>query len=549
MNKTTNKIICCLILSTLFFANTVIAQGSSSDEAPVYDILSKINSQYDDLDLIHRFMNDIIESEQQNACEYDDIDPLVNSKVKVTIKEIRALDRIDLFDSPNFYVKVFINDFEYVSPVWYNQKYVKPNWSTPYHDVPDNIEWVTVKIQLWHKNFLRDKLCDISPNTREEPLSYDATMYYSLKTGHWTGDDYLGDPSGYGRLNGCDDNSMYQNDRDSELWFDITMNDYDGDGIPYWTEVNVYGTDPTVNDLGRDDDDDGVPIEWEWKWGHYFRYNWHKGELESVWFYDPFKWEDHANMDPDNDGLSNVEEYLTSSWGTDPFRRDMLLKLDQMEIGPNGEGALIPELSKDLLIDAFSKHNIVLRIDDEGELIPFDNSTTGEELQEMYLNYFLEGDPDHWRRGVFRYGLIIYNSAWHPGFVFVSSTNDTYLLDCFQISTAYHEVNPLKYPIYNIVRRKTFNKEEQRAIVYAGGIMHEMGHTLSIFGGNVPGCDNPYSVFPRRDWWKWRNYMSCMNYNYVYYVVDYSDGSRGRNDHDDWGTIDLTLFQRELFFH
>jgi len=32
-------------------------------------------------------------------------------------------------------------------------------------------------------------------------------------------------------------------------------------------------------------------------------------------------------------------------------------------------------------------------------------------------------------------------------------------------------------------------------------------------------------------------------------VVDYSDGSRGRNDHDDWGTIDLTLFQRELFFH
>ncbi len=49
--------------------------------------------------------------------------------------------------------------------------------------------------------------------------------------------------------------------------FDITQNDFDGDNIPYWTEVNRYHTDPTVNDTGRDDDGDGVPIEWEFKWG------------------------------------------------------------------------------------------------------------------------------------------------------------------------------------------------------------------------------------------------------------------------------------------
>ena len=28
-----------------------------------------------------------------------------------------------------------------------------------------------------------------------------------------------------------------------------------------------------------------------------------------------------------------------------------------------------------------------------------------------------------------------------------------------------------------------------------------------------------------------------------YIIVDFSDGSRGRNDHDDWSNMDLTSFQ------
>jgi hypothetical protein len=35
-----------------------------------------------------------------------------------------------------------------------------------------------------------------------------------------------------------------------------------------------------------------------------------------------------------------------------------------------------------------------------------------------------------------------------------------------------------------------------------------------------------------------------MNYRYVYSgMIDYSDGSRGKNDFDDWNTLDLTFFQ------
>ena len=213
--------------------------------------------------------NESIETSEEDL---NDIDPLVDLEVTVTIKEIRAFDKIDFFNDPDFYAKVFINDVEHTSPIWRNQKYLKPNWSIT-QDVPDDEEYVVIRIQLWDHNFLRDRLCDISRSDQSDPNSYDVELIYSLKTGHWQGDDYVrsdplfSDPSGYGRLNGCDDNSIYQNDRDCELWFDITQTDYDGDGIPYWTEVNVYKTNPEFNDAGTDYDNDGVPIGWEHKWG------------------------------------------------------------------------------------------------------------------------------------------------------------------------------------------------------------------------------------------------------------------------------------------
>ena len=59
----------------------------------------------------------------------------------------------------------------------------------------------------------------------------------------------------------------------------------------------------------------------------------------------------------------------------------------------------------------------------------------------------------------------------------------------------------------------------------------------------LPGCDNSDSVFPNKDWLKFRNYLSCMNYNYVWVLADYSDGSHGKNEHDDWSTIGFTRFQ------
>ncbi len=90
-----------------------------------------------------------------------------------------------------------------------------------------------------------------------------------------------------------------------------------------------------------------------------------------------------------------------------------------------------------------------------------------------------------------------------------------------------------------------FDKEFRRTYAYACSMMHESGHILGIYHSNTPGCDDGNSHhYKMKNWWKWRfTYRSCMNYGRVITVLDYSDGSRGKNDFDDWYRVDLTLFQ------
>ena len=535
----TKQIICLTLVGFLLFSTNALALKITN------------NSTQDKDEFINKSDGN---NELKTTASYDlnDLDPNEDLSVTVTIKEIRALDKIGLIGKPNFYVKVSINDAVTTSRVWRNNKYLKPNWSVT-QDVPDDEENVKIKIQLWDWNLGKDKLCDISSIYNQGLRDKrDIDLVYSLKTGHWRGDDFnspdiLFDSSGYGRANGCDDNSIYQRDRDCELWFDISQNDTDGDGIPYWTEYYIYETDPKVDNSGMDDDVDGVPIEWEHKWGHYFRWNWHNQTYRHHWIYDPFEWDDHENLDPDEDGLQNIEEYLTSQWGSDPFRQDIFLEVDQMKISEDGRGGFIPDLSKELLRDAFGKHNIVFLVDDGcmgggQKTIPFDPSTTDEELQQLYMEYFLNNDTNNWRRGAFHYCLIIYHSARYCAFSFGTKVNGKYLSDSFQLSTDLHEFRPLyKWPIYYIIRRKSLNKEVHRAIAYASVMMHETGHTLGIYRGNTPGCDVRGLLWALINW----NYRSCMNYGYVYYLVDYSNGSHGKRDFDDWDRIDLTRFQIE----
>ena len=445
-----------------------------------------------------------------NNTNLDDLDPLVDLEVTVEIQAIRSLQKfeypniktleiIDWTSDPDFFVKVYISGQEFESDVWENTKFIyNPNFS-PTLNVPDDEEFVDIKIQLWDWNPSRNKLCDIGDD------GSDIELTYSLKTGHWSGDDEISDSSGYGRLNGCDDGSMYKRQKDCEIWFNVYQNDYDGDGIPYWTEVNVFSTDPEVDNTGEDADNDGIPIEWEWKWD-----------------YDPFKKDNHYYLDPDNDGLDNEEEYFVSEWGSDPFRQDIFIELDEMEESPTGEKSILPDGAKELLSTAFNRFNKVFHIDDGnmggGEMIPFDESTSKGELDNIYWNYFLHGNENNWRRSVFRYGLIVY---W-PG-----KAGYNFKRGAFVLSSMITEKNVL------------LKNQKTRNIVYASVYMHEMGHGLRI---SNPGVDS--SLYPwHLDYWLFMPYKSTMNYRYTYRLIDFSDGSRPGFDYNDWEQMNLKHFQ------
>ena len=475
-------------------------------------------------------LSSTINSSISNNTINTDFDPLVDTTVSVEIKSIRFLEKKEPADlgkgliktffssillfretfienNPSFYVKVYINEEEYNSTIWSNTKYVyNPDWTATLN-VPDDEEFVNIKIQLLDSSNI-NKYCDISPDEGISIEGRTVDIVYNIKTGHWTGDDTIGDDSGYGRLSGTDDGTIYEDDNDCELWFDIYQNDYDHDTIPYWTEINTYGTDPETKNSG-DPDNDKISVDWEYKWG-----------------YDPFTWENHANLDPDDDSINNYEEYLTSEWFSDPYRKDIYVEMDKMADGPNGEQTYFLIAAKELIQTAFDRQNIVYHLD-MGEmggydLVPFDADIGRNDLNNIYVNYFLHNDNDNWRRGVFHYGLVTYNED-PCGYMFRTNA--------YQIASTGMEKKLSTYPFLD------------RDIIYASAYMHELGHTLAF--NPIPGHD----AFSKTPWqvgyWINKPYKSCMNYAWMYTLVDYSDGSRANPDIDDWNRIDYDSFENE----
>ena len=465
-----------------------------------------------------------VEDEIENkSISIEDYDPLVDLNITIDVLAIRALDEIECLSLPNFFMKIFIDGDEFISPVWNNESYLYDCWSVS-KDVDDSIELVNITIELWNKGSSEDQICDISSEKNVDSKGYIVNLFYSLKTGNWHGGDYyIGDESGYGRLCGCDDGSIYKDENDCELWFNIYQNDYDNDGLPYYIENFVYQTDPEVNNLGEDNDNDGVPIEWEHHWG-----------------FNPLVWEDHKNLDPDKDSLNNTEEYLTCEFGSDPFRKDIFLEMDFMENGSGGEQIKVPDETFELLKNPYNRRNIVFHTDvgevEGGELIPFDENTDQKELLEIHKNFFLHNDSGNWRRGVFHYGIVVYYRK--PSMAFSGDVSPYYGYFPGTNSFVISKTGPEFY--YD-----SFEGKISMSYLYAANFMHEMGHNFGIRFGKPFGCDNFLGTkLWQPAYWRFGRYKSIMNYRYVFTILDYSDGTHGIADYDDWKNIDLNYFEK-----
>ncbi len=433
---------------------------------------------------------------------------------------------------PSFSYALRFDDYEWESPDTFT------TWDTGYinqlviRNVKEETEEIEVEITLIEKNPAKRFIFGSTPKTARASFS----MTYDFRTGRWTGDDYFNDSDGYGHFNNSD----------FEAWFTIQQVDYDGDGIPYWTEVNILGTNPKIDDRRLDPDHDNCSTAWEWKWG-----------------YDPFTWDNHTFLDPDEDGVQNTEEYLISEWLSNPFYPDMYIECDWMEQTPKKIKLLNPDWSspdgwthelyeetKWMLIERFNQHGISVHIDDGcmgggGDLIPFDKAGDDYPMAEygqevgvaagIYDEFFTKE-----RKGIFRYVAICYKGGWaHP-------QDDRNSYDCIFV--------PHGALFYKNNAALSWMPRTKR-IAQAVSILHELGHTFGFtdeiydyyhsafsrqrFTLREPRDDMKVEDFPGMD------YVSCMFYEYYFYsVFDFSDGTHGPNDTNDWELLDLAYFQK-----
>jgi len=282
-------------------------------------------------------------------------------------------------------------------------------------------------------------------------------------------------------------------------------------------EKPVY-TNPWPEHLtlpGDDTDGDGAPDWWEQQYG-----------------YNPAVTEDHQNLDPDNDSLNNLEECFMDPYGANPFHRDVFLELDwTTSLTPN---ATNKPRSQEIgtMIAAFERHNITLHVGTGalggGEEIPPISYISYANLINYYWDYFLHNTINNPRQRIFHYGLLCDYSEG-PGFAFIGWDN----LNCFVIAAQFLEDT---YPLYT------------RAWLAMTSAMHETGHTFGLIATKYSGIDNQAAMKPYyKEFWLYRNYKSILNYLYTFSIMDYSDGTHGRGDFNDWGNLNFSFFKNTQF--
>ena len=266
---------------------------------------------------------------------------------------------------------------------------------------------------------------------------------------------------------------------------------------------------------GEDSDGDGAPDWWEQKWD-----------------YDIYTYHNHAELDSDNDGLTNIEECYTDKWGSNPFKKDVFLEIDWME----SNNILYENKPSPYLLDKlknnFKTHDITLHIDDgtlgEGGKIPNQKSSDFSSMVDIYWNNFLDNDLLNPRKGIFRYAII----------------SD----ECADVSYPFIGWDSLDGIAISAEEAKHISRQYSRKMIIVGGILHQLGSTFGLLVETHRGNDNlQASKLGSLEWFTYRNYRSSMNYLYKYRVLSFSDGSRGYGDFNDWDHLNFSFFKDSSF--
>lgn len=354
--------------------------------------------------------------------------------------------------------------------------------------------------------------CVISSSNIFNNYLYDVTgdFFYCDARNNWWG-------TPFGPFNGYNKMFTFLRFVDSYPWVE---NSFESAGLvnrslPVCSDL-IIAPAWQINLSGVDSDGDMVPDWWEEKWGY-------SSSVKN----------DHLILDPDEDALNNIQECFTDSFGSNPFVKDVFLEVDWIK-GCDDESNKPSQDLIDEIIQRFADHNITLHVDignlGGGQEIPLDceNRLGYLELHDLYWTYFLNNSLQHPRKGIFHYGIIC-NYCGDLNFPFMGWDG----FDSFAISAEWLEESFVLY-----------NRED----IIAGALMHHLGHTLGLIADDHEGIDNVATIHIFSiEWMKFLSYYSCMNYFYKYVLLDYSDGSHGSNDFNDWDNIEFDYFQKSEF--
>lgn len=470
------------------------------------------------------------EKEETETIEIDDtISPHTNQGLTVEILRIRHRGLMDKLlsngnswkNTPSFYWITTVDGKEANSKGNVGEYGIFNDWDTMGKESRTNFdieeEQKTSEITITIMEEFKTGLFGRKTNDVEQEK---INLRYDYRTGRWAGSDKINDKDGYGHYLG----------ETFEIWFNIYQSDIDHDGIPYWTEVNILNTDPGDSDLDLDPDNDGIPTTWEWKWG-----------------YDPHTWDDHRHLDPDVDGIENIEEYQMRKYFANPYQPDIYIETDGMQKkGLIDTQHIFFKESQQMIIERYAQHGINVYIDDGwddgpvnggGEMLPFI-----EEIDEVIggqvLRFYTHNFADE-RKEIFRYFIVANKLGWNTPCSY--NKYDTILMG--------NGVGPTL---------KRFGwTERQRHVIIAKGLLHEMGHSTGLMPSTFPGNDITAPIgfrYPNMDPEDYEGYLyeyhSIMNYQYIWRdlkLFDYSDGSNGAPyDQNDWDYIYLPSFQIDV---
>ncbi len=173
------------------------------------------------------------DSDDDNYNDYSDYEPTFDLHISVKIKEIEAIDPVEIAGEADFYVYAWIAGSKKQKPnelpgEGWGDDHVYPNWVLT-KNVDDDVRYVDIKIALYDDDVVWDEMCDIDEedDSGNDDDGKPIKVQYDVATESW--ENIYGDTGTLGYVYGGNDGSGGGegpiHEDDCKLYYDIYNED------------------------------------------------------------------------------------------------------------------------------------------------------------------------------------------------------------------------------------------------------------------------------------------------------------------------------------